>query len=151
MNLLFQLWLRINFKPNFTSQTANEITTTIEIIISIEVENAFKTKSSVAHFWKNDHHWNIFNYWNSNVFSTLKTKLLKSNPHIHLDRNLYKVYNARDDLLIWFIILKMRNTLKFGRNVIIILSIIFLPTKYFPHWFRLYFLICSFSFWSNIQ
>ena len=41
--------MRINFKLNFTSQPLiNEITTTIEIIISIVVENAFQTKHHIA-------------------------------------------------------------------------------------------------------
>ena len=38
------------FQTKHHTATTNEITTTIEIIISIEVENAFKTKQSVPHY-----------------------------------------------------------------------------------------------------
>ena len=38
------------FQTNHHIATTNEITTTIEIIISKDVENAFKTKQSVAHY-----------------------------------------------------------------------------------------------------
>ena len=38
------------FQTKHHIATTNEITTTIEIIISIEVKNAFKTKQSVAHY-----------------------------------------------------------------------------------------------------
>ena len=38
------------FHTQHNIATFIEITTTIEIVISIEVENAFKTKQSVAHY-----------------------------------------------------------------------------------------------------
>ena len=38
------------FHTQHNIATTNEITTTIEIVISIEVENAFKTKQSDAHY-----------------------------------------------------------------------------------------------------
>ena len=38
------------FQTEYHIATTNEITTTIEIIILIEVENTFKTKQSVAHY-----------------------------------------------------------------------------------------------------
>ena len=60
------------------------------------------------------------------IYYNFKTNWLKSDPHIHLNRNLYKVYVARTDLLIWFHILMVRNTLKFKRiaGSVIIISII---------------------------
>ena len=38
------------FQTKHLIAITNEITTTIEIIISIDVENAFKTKQSVPHY-----------------------------------------------------------------------------------------------------
>ena len=62
------IWIVVEnaFQTKYHIAKTNEITTTTEIIISIEVENAFETKQFVAHYWKNDHYWNYVYYWNSN-------------------------------------------------------------------------------------
>ena len=69
IEIIISIVVENEFQTKHHIATTNEITTTIEIVISIEVENAFKTKQSVAHYWKNDHYWNDFYYWNSNVLS----------------------------------------------------------------------------------
>ena len=141
--------LKLNsLSPTIEKKTTTEITFILEIVMSLLL--FFKWITHINYnYWDNHRFMFIFIY---SIYYNFKTNWLKSDPHIHLNRNLCKVYVTRADLPIWFLILKVRNTLKFKRialNVIIII-IIFQPKKHFPHWLRLYFLICSFSFWSNI-
>ena len=50
IEIIISIVVENEFKTKHHIATTIEITTTIEIIISIEVENAFKTKQSVAHY-----------------------------------------------------------------------------------------------------
>ena len=133
--------------PTIEKTTTTEITFTFEIVMSLVL--IFKWIAQILIiYWDNHRFMFIFIY---SMYHNFKTNWLKSDPHIHLNRYLYKVYVARADLLIWFLIiliLKVRNTLKFKRIAwnVIILSMIFQPKKYFPHWLRFYFFIVLIPF-----